>query len=320
MEIALAVFALVLGVVFGSYWFFVVGPEEREEREVRRRLRPSMPKALQSASLAKARERLSAVGVLDRLLARSTRATSAVRNLVARSGLRITVGMLVLGSVFVGMLFMTIVSALTSSSLLGIIVGAVAATGPFLYVRRAARLRLERFEEQFPEAIDLIARALRAGHALPTALQMAGEELAEPVASEFKLMFDQQNYGMSLPEALRAFAARVPLLDARFFVTSVLTQREMGGNLSEVLDKLAAVIRERFKVKRHVRVVSAHGRITGWVLGCLPPVLAAILFIISPQHMRTLIDDPLGVYMVLGGITLQVIGVLIIRRIVDVEY
>ena len=133
-------------------------------------------------------------------------------------------------------------------------------------------------------------------------------------------LFNRFDFGMSLPDALKAFGQRIHLVDARFFVTAVLTQREAGGNLSEVLDKLSAVIRDRFKVKRQVRAVSAHGRITGWVLGALPPVVASVLFIISPTHMRLLIDDPLGVQMVVVGIALQIIGVLAIRRILRVEY
>jgi tight adherence protein B len=151
-------------------------------------------------------------------------------------------------------------------------------------------------------------------------LQLVSEEIPAPVGAEFRLLFDQQNFGMSLPDALRVFGKRIPLIDARFFVTAVLTQREMGGNLSEVLDRLAAVIRERFKVKRQVRAVSAHGRITGVVLGFLPPVVAAVIFVISPDHIRLLIDDPLGVDMVIAGIALQILGVLIIRRIIQVEY
>jgi tight adherence protein B len=189
-----------------------------------------------------------------------------------------------------------------------------------LYIQRARGKRLAVFEEQFPEAIDLIARGLRAGHALTTTLQLVGDEVPDPVGAEFRLLFEQQNYGMSLVDALRAFAQRVPIIDARFFVTALLTQREMGGNLSEVLDNLAAVIRERFRVKRQVRVVSAQGRITGIVLSCMPPALAVVLFIISPSQLRLLIEDPLGVQMVVVGVVLQVVGVLAIRRIVEVEY
>ena len=222
------------------------------------------------------------------------------------------------------MLFRSVTFALVfnlqPSLLLAVGLAAAASSLPLLYVRYQANKRLATFEEQFPEAVDLMARALRAGHALTTALQMAAEEIPSPVGRELKLVFEQQNYGMPLQDALRAFAARVRLLDARIFVTALLTQRETGGNLSEVLDNIASVIRERFKVKRQVRVMSAHGRITGWVLGLLPPALAVILFIISPQHILMLRDDPLGVEITVAGIALQIIGVLIIRRIVDVEY
>ena len=157
---------------------------------------------------------------------------------------------------------------------------------PFLVVRFKATKRMRKFEEQFPEAIDLIARALRAGHAFTTGLALVAEEAPQPVAGEFRLLYDQQNFGMPLPDALKAFAERIPLLDARFFVTAVLTQRESGGNLAEILGNLANVIRERFKVKRQVRVISAHGRITGWVLSGLPPSLAAAFMIIvaEPHH------------------------------------
>ena len=160
-----------------------------------------------------------------------------------------------------------------------------------MYVRRARGTSgCQKFEEQFPEAIDLVARALRAGHALPTGLGMVADELQAPVGTEFRILFDEQNFGLTLPDAMRNFARRVPVLDARFFVTAVLTQRETGGNLAEVLDNLASVIRERFKVKRQVRVLSAHGRITGWVLACLPPVLAVATLIVNPDHLGTLLD------------------------------
>src|SRR5262249_16381340 len=130
----------------------------------------------------------------------------------------------------------------------------------------------------------------------------------------------EQELGMSLPDALKAFGSRIPLIDARFFVTAVLTQREMGGNLSEVLDKLSAVIRDRFKVKRQVRAVSAHGRITGAVLMALPPVTAGVLFMLSPNHIRLLVDDPMGVQMVVAGLALQAVGIVWIRKILQVEY
>jgi tight adherence protein B len=320
MAIALIVFVMVLAIVFGVYVFFVVRPEVESERAVRARLKGGRRVQIVNESIVKARERLSVVEFLDTALNRSAGLVSPLAALVARSGLQITPGAVLLACVFAATVTMAIAAQFRMPVLVVLIAGILASVLPIVYVRFAAKKRMAQFEENFPEAVDLIARALRAGHALPTALQMVGEEIPDPIGGEFRKLFDQQNFGMSLPEALMAFAQRVPLIDARFFVTAVMTQREMGGNLSEVLDRLAAVIRDRFKVKRHVRAVSAHGRITGWVLAFLPPAVASVLFIISPMHMRLLTDDPLGVQMVVTAIALQIIGVFIIRRIVDVEY
>jgi tight adherence protein B len=176
------------------------------------------------------------------------------------------------------------------------------------------------FEEQFPEAIDLMARALRAGHTLPTGIQTVAEEIPAPVGAEFKLLFDRQNFGMPLGDALKDMAKRVPILDARFFTTAVLTQRESGGNLSEILDNLAAVIRDRFKVKRQVRAVTAHGRITGWILSGMPVVLAIILAVVSPGYMKPMLTDPIGIKMIAIGGVMQVIGALVIRKLVNIRY
>ena len=149
---------------------------------------------------------------------------------------------------------------------------------------------------------------------------MVADEIPSPVGAEFKLLYDRQNFGMPLSEALKGMAERVPILDAKFFTTAVLTQRETGGNLSEILDNLAAVIRDRFKVKRQVRAVTAHGRITGWILAGLPPALALILSMVSPEHMKSMITHPLGTKMIVVGATMQVIGSLIIRKLVNIRY
>ena len=313
------VFALVLGIIFGAYFLLVVRPEQQESGALKRRLRGNRPRITRT-EIGKADEPLSTVGALDTVLRRWSGISAPLQQLLERSGLKLSVGALVLLCVFCGVVVAALTRFLTPYSLPSLVLGVMAASAPYLFVRRAATKRLIVFEEQFPEAIDLIARALRAGHALPTALQMVGEEIPDPVGGEFKQLFEQQNYGLSLTDALKNFGERVPMLDARFFVTAVQTQREMGGNLSEVLDKLSAVIRERFKVKRQVRAVSAHGRITGVVLGILPPAVAGILFILSPEHIRLLVDDPLGVYMVVSALILQAIGVLAIRKIVDVEF
>jgi tight adherence protein B len=318
MWIAGLAFVLVFMIIFAPYWLLVARGEEREERALRKRLR--VRRVALGPAIVKAQAQLSSLRHLDTLLTRGRRFVTPLERWIDQAGSKLTVGSVVLACGFVAIVAFFLAFKLLASFGLALAVALLAAALPLLYLRRAARKRLEAFEEQFPEAIDLIARGLRAGHALTTTLQMVGDEIPDPAGAEFRLLFEQQNYGMSLADALKAFAERVPIIDARFFVTALLTQREMGGNLSEVLDNLAAVIRERFKVKRQVRVVSAHGRITGIVLGFLPPVVALLLFFLNPSLMRVLIDDPLGVQMVMVGVALQIVGVLAIRRIVNVEY
>ena len=149
---------------------------------------------------------------------------------------------------------------------------------------------------------------------------MVAEEIPDPVGAEFKLLYDRQNFGMPLGEALKGMVERVPILDARFFTTAVLTQRESGGNLSGILDNLATVIRDRFKVKRQVRAVTAHGRITGWILSGMPVVLAIAISVASPDYLKPMIADPLGIKMIAACCTMQVIGTLIIRKLVNIRY
>jgi tight adherence protein B len=317
MLVAALVFVVVLTGVFGAYWAFVLRLEEQDERAVRRRLKNRAAKAL-SITLAKAPDTL---GSLDALLSKWHRLVEPLHRLRERAGLkRVTVGAIALACVSLAGVAFGAVAFVFHSILAGIGVAAVAGSLPILYIRRAAAKRLEKFEEQFPDAIDLMARALRAGHALNTSLQLVADEVPAPVGTEFKLLFEQQNYGLSFGDALRAFADRVPLIDARFFATALLTQREMGGNLAEILENLASVIRERFRVKRQVRVVSAHGRMTGIVLGCLPPGVAVALLLVAPDHIRILVDDPMGRTMLVGGLVLQAIGVVFIKRIIQVEY
>jgi tight adherence protein B len=319
VEIAILVFALFVAIVWGLYWILIVRPEDQAERAVRRRLTERKAHAL-ATTLLRARQTVGAVPFVDALVTRLSGTLQPLQRLIDRAGGRTTVRTVVLVSIAAASAMLLIVMVVTDSVLASVALAIGVAFVPVIYLRIAAKKRMAAFEEQFPEAVDFIARALRAGHTMPTALQLVSEEMPNPVGGEFGLLADQQNYGMPMPDALRAFAARVPLVDARFFATAVLTQREMGGNLSEVLDNLSSVIRERFKVKRQVRSVSAHGRITAVVLGCMPPVIAAVLFVLSPQHMGLLFRDPLGINMLLGGLVLQAIGILWIRRVVEVEY
>jgi len=197
--------------------------------------------------------------------------------------------------------------------------GALGAAMPIGWLVHRRTVRLKRFEEQFPEALDLLSRAIRAGHAFQTAMGMIADEVAQPVGPEFKKTFDEQNFGLPLRDALNQLSERVPILDVRFFVTAVLIQRDTGGNLSEILDNLAHVVRERFKIRRQVRVHTAHGRFTGYVLLALPAALAVVLSYISPSHMETLFKERIGQMMLIGAIVMQTIGFLWIRKVIKIE-
>jgi tight adherence protein B len=320
MSFAALTFALVLGVILTTYWLLIVRTEDQAHRQLRRRLKGAPLREKARSDVIKATESLSSVPAFDRLLGRAAPLLRPLRKLIRESAVAISPGAFVLltGALALGGFFA--VSFAVPWQAIAAIAGCILASIPYLYLKYRRSSRLNKFEEQFPDAIDLIARALRAGHAFTTGLGMVSEEVPDPVGTEFKLLYEHQNFGLPLPDALKQFAERIPLLDARFFVTAVLTQREAGGNLSEVLDNLSSVIRDRFKVKRQVRVLSAHGRITGWVLTALPPVMAVVFFMIIPDTMRLLIDDPLGVKMVIAAVLMQLAGALVIRKLVNIEY
>jgi tight adherence protein B len=179
--------------------------------------------------------------------------------------------------------------------------------------------RLYKFEEHFPEALDLLSRAIRAGHAFSAGMKMVADELGEPVGPEFRKAFDEQNYGLPLKESFNNLCERIPLLDVRFFATAVLIQRETGGNLSEILDNLANVVRERFKIRRQVRVHTAHGRFTGYVLMALPAFLAIALSFINPEHMNLLFEEKLGHLMIVVCIVMQAVGFIWIKQVIKIE-
>ncbi|MCC7032027.1 MAG: type II secretion system F family protein [Acidobacteria bacterium] len=319
MTIALATFVIALALVFGTYWLLVVRPEAADRSATVARLRDYRVKE-EAVSLVVEEARLSHIPLLDRLLSRRRDVTGPVERLLVEAGLTMTVGTFILTMFVAGAAGGVLAWMLTGMFSAAAVMAVVGALLPYLVVSRKRAVRLRVFEEQFPEAIDLISRALRAGHAFTTGLGMVADEIPAPVGQEFRRLYDEQNFGMSLPDAMRAMARRVPVLDARFFVTAVLTQRESGGNLSEVLDNLASVMRERFKLKRQIRVISAHGRISAWVLSALPPALAGILFLLSPDFMRILWEDPLGVRLILIAVVLQITGTIIISRMVRIEY
>ncbi len=200
------------------------------------------------------------------------------------------------------------------------VLAAVALFIPWLYVSRKRAKRAAAFEAAFPEALDLLTRALKAGQAFAAGLQVLSEEAEEPVRSEFRQVHEEVRFGFPVNESLEALADRVDLVDVRLFVTAILIQRESGGNLAEKLENLSEVIRARFKFRRQVRVHSAHGRMTGTIIGLLPVVVAVGLYLLNPEYMGPMFTEPLGRWMLLGAFVSMMIGFLMIRRITQVQY
>jgi tight adherence protein B len=206
----------------------------------------------------------------------------------------------------------------------GLIAGAVAfvagGIGPYMYLRWSKRRRIRLLESQLPGTIDLIARAVRAGHPLSEGLRMAAEEAPKPLASEFRVTFEEQRFGLPFEEAMLGLGDRVEVVDIRILVTAILVQREVGGNLAEILEQIAETMRARFSLKRQVRVYTAQGRMSGYTLAALPIFVGIVIMMINPGYLQTLFQEALGKAMLIGAATMQLIGFLWIRRIVDIRY
>jgi tight adherence protein B len=194
-----------------------------------------------------------------------------------------------------------------------------AGTIPIMIVLRGKTKRIEKIEEQLPEAIDMIARALKSGHAFSSALEMVSTEGTDPIATEFGITFKEVNYGISMQEALMNLSNRVPSTDLRYMVIAIVIQRESGGNLAELLEKISSLIRDRFKLFGAIRVLSAEGRLSAWILGCLPFVMAVVLYLINTEYMSILFTDPIGIKMVSGSITMMLIGIYVMSRIIKIR-
>src|SRR5246127_675173 len=263
-------------------------------------------------------EQLSQIPALDMMLRRSARVTE-IQKMLAQGGQSMRAGNF-LGLCALAGLVASIVAYVVSKRVevawVALLVGFML---PYSYASFRRNQRFEKFEELFPEAIDTLARAVRAGHAFTTALEMITNEVAEPVASEFRQLYEEQKFGMPVRDALMNLTERVPLVDVKFFVTAVMLQRETGGNLAEILDNLSYVIRERFKIQRQVRVYTAQGRITMVLLMGMPPVVVLVLEIFSPDFVHPLFADPIGHTLLVAGICLQTVGYFVIRKIIRIQ-
>jgi len=316
----LSAFVVGMAVVMGLYVAYTKLPGMLAQRKLMARLdslAPAEEATAPSTTLLKASE-TGALPAFERMMASSTRG-SAIGRWIEQSGMRVSVSGVFLMAAALGAV-MALVATMATRTPMAMPIGfAVGFALPFIMLRVKRTRRLRKFEEEFPEALDLIARALKAGHAFATGLKMVADEMDEPVGPEFRKTFDEQNFGLPLKDALENLTLRIPILDVRFFATAVLIQRETGGNLSEILENLAHVVRERFKILRQVRVYTAHGRLTGYVLLALPAFLGVALSFINPEHMNLLFRERMGQMMLVAAMVMQFIGYMWIKQVVKIE-
>ncbi|HEY7169306.1 MAG TPA: type II secretion system F family protein [Vicinamibacterales bacterium] len=319
MLLALLVFVLVAGAIVGGYYAYTTLPERLANKRLQERLQglSTSPKGGEDDSVL-ARPKQGPLPIVDRIVSASGGGMWLSR-LIQQSGVHTTPSAVVIMTIVMAAAAAMLANIFTQQAIFMPVAAAIFGSVPILFLMNRRSKRIRTFEEHFPEALDLLSRALRAGHAFQTAMGMVAEEMKEPIGPEFKKCFDQQNFGLPLRDALVQLSERVPLLDVRFFVTAVLIQRDTGGNLSEILDNLAHVVRERFKVLRQVRVHTAHGRFTAFVLLSLPAALGIILTMINPDHMNPLFHDRMGQTMLIVATIMQGIGFVWIRKVIKIE-
>lgn len=307
--------ALALIVAVGL-WLFRADLTRRQAR--RSRLREMEPRhAPQALKVLWRDSSLSTIPILDRLLKALPR-VSDVQLLLLQAGNPCNLGTLVL---LAGLLAALggLVGLWRDHGGMALMLAGLGLLAPLGWLRLLRKKRLQAFDEQFPDAVEMMARALRAGHSFASALRMVGDESEDPTAGEFAKAFEDYSFGKSLEHALNDLVRRVGLQDVKFFVTAVILQKETGGNLAEILDNIGGIIRERFRLMRQVRALSAEGRLSGLILSLMPPVLLVVLWLTSPGYIAMLFDHPLGNTILMTGAGFQIMGMLVIKRLVNIK-
>jgi tight adherence protein B len=261
---------------------------------------------------------LSAIPLVNRLLG-SAKWARRLDTLLLQADIKMRVGTFVVLVLVLGCGSALLVDMVLARPFLAIGVGLILSNVPLLYVKHRKRARTLKFEEQFPDALDMLTSALRAGLALTGAIQVVAEEAPDPVGKEFRVLFEENRLGLDMKHAVKMMAERVDSTEARLFATALILQRETGGNLAEILDGTAAVIRDRFRILRDVRTMTAQARLSGTLLFMLPLALTGVVLTLAPQYLRELAADPIGKYLIPIAVVLQAIGFLIMRRIVDIK-
>jgi tight adherence protein B len=311
-------FVLILLVSFGVAAFSL--RPSREETDIDRHIAGIDRHAVITAdgTTILKEESLSGIKQLNDLLEQMP-GSHALQRLIRQSGSRWGVAPLVLGSLALGLLVGWVASFWTSNPVFCLFLGTIVAVSPSVYLYIKRMVRFQHFSDLLPEAIDLMSRALRVGHSVISALEMVGLEMAEPVGSEFRMVYEEQSLGLPLREAMVNLTHRVPIQDIRFLAAAIILQKETGGNLAEILDKTAFLIRERMRLRGQLRVYTAQGRATGWVLCALPFIMFLLISLVNPGYEKVLLEDPTGRHLVYVGFVLLGIGILVIRKIIDIR-
>jgi tight adherence protein B len=316
-------FFVFLTCLFITYALFLITSRNSDAK--RARLNERLAEAIRSsahsidAEVQLAREELmSEIPWLNRTLLK-LEITSRVKRIIDQADLHVTVMRLMLFSLTAGVLAFLATSMLSPSYLLMGFFGLIATVTPFAYILRKRKQRLNKFLQLLPDALDLMSRGLSAGHAFTESLQMVATEMPEPISSEFRKTYDQQNLGLSLKLALENFTQRMPLLDLRMCVTAVLIQRETGGNLSELLEKIAYTIRERFRIMEDLKTLTLSSRWSAWLLCALPIFLAIYINVMNPGYMDVMLHDPRGHKLIAAAVIMQVLGMLMVQKIMKIK-
>jgi tight adherence protein B len=316
-------FYVFIACLFVTYALYLLATRGSEEK--RARLKVRLEEAIRfsahssDADVQLLREELySEIPWLNRILVR-LQSTSRLKRMIDQADVQITVMRLILFSLTAGVLAFLAVSMVSTSRLMMAVCGILAASLPFAHVSMKRTKRLNKFLKLLPDALDLMARALSAGHAFTESLNMVANEMPEPIASEFRKTYDQQNLGLSLKLALENLAQRIPLLDLRMCITAILIQRETGGNLSELLEKVAYTIRERFRIMEDLKTLTLSSRWSAWLLCGLPIFLVVYISIMNPGYMDVMWRDARGHKLIAVATIMQVLGMLMVRKIMKIR-
>jgi tight adherence protein B len=319
--IAIAIFATIFLAVTAVFLvaYDRLSQRNRRLRERMRTVAEGPSESTESDYLLLRDQSYSHIPFLDRLLAQMAVARR-LQKYIEEAGLPIRAGALILAALSLTSIAMLVLNFFLKDYLISFLLALPLLAVPFLYVSWKRKKRIDRFEELLPEAIDLIVNALRSGFSLEASLSLVAQELPDPLGTEFAITYEEQNLGVDLVTALRNFTLRIPSEDLLIMATAISIQRRTGGNLTEVLGRIAAMIRERFNLRREISIRTAQGRLSGGILVILPLAMGVLIQFLNPSYLSSLFHDPVGPFLITGALILQVLGILVIRRIIKLHY